>query len=201
MSHDSQAGHTISDMAPQDVEQARAVMLRSVVEDFQSDYDPAVHADIDDLVGWYSTPEGPFMLVVKDDESGCVIATGGIRGGALKEGLSPQHLVERYRDGCTGQIVRVYVLREERRRGIARAITQAILERAHAEGHYDRIAFHTFLHSPGAVAFWTSMGAALIEDDTEGISNAMFYEFGAPPAEPVRTTRPVEAQASAAANL
>lgn len=186
MSQQTEVGYRISDLRPEDVEPARAVMLRSVAEDFGADYDPLVHADIDDLEGWYSRPEGPFMLVVHDDLTGRVIATGGIRGGALKEGLSPEHLVERYRDGRTGQIVRVYVLREERRRGIARALVQAILERAASEGHYDRIALHTFLHSPGAVAFWTSTGAVLVEDDTDGISNAMFYEFEAPPAAPGR---------------
>lgn len=177
MNHEARAGYAISDMAREDVEEARAVMLRSVVEDFRSDYDPVVHADIDDLLGWYSSPGGPFMLVARDHSSGRVIATGGIRGGALTEGMSPKHLVERYRGGRTGQIVRVYVLREERRRGIARAIAEAILARARAEGHYDRIVFHTFLHSPGAVAFWTSMGATLVEDDTDGISSAMYYEI------------------------
>lgn len=181
MTNQIRIGYTIGGMAPEDVEAARALMLCSIVEDFQSEYDPAVHADIDDLEGWYSTPQGPFMLVARDDESGQVIATGGIRRGTLKEGLSPQHLVERYRDGRTAQIVRVYVLREERRRGIARTVVQAILDRARAEGHYDRIAFHTFLHSPGAVAFWTSMGATLVEDDTEGVSDAMFYEFDSLP--------------------
>ncbi|MEA5455115.1 GNAT family N-acetyltransferase [Sinomonas sp. JGH33] len=181
MIQDPRARYTVSDLAPGDLEEARAVMLRSIAEDFQSDYDPAIHADIEDLMGWYSVPEGPFMLVVKDDISGRVIATGGIRGGALKEGLSPEHLVQRYRDGSTGQIVRVYVLREERRRGIARAVVKAILDRAQAEGHYGRIVFHTFLHSPGAVAFWTSMGASLVEDDTDGISKAMFYEFDSLP--------------------
>ncbi|WP_415853564.1 GNAT family N-acetyltransferase [Sinomonas sp. G460-2] len=188
MNHDVRGGYTVSDMAPEDVQEARAVMLRSVAEDFGCDYDPAIHADIDDLLGWYSGPDGQFMLVVKDDASGRVVATGGIRGGALKEGLSPEHLVERYRDGRTGQIVRVYVLREERRRGIARAVVEAILDRAQAEGRYDRIVFHTFLHSPGAVAFWTSMGASLIEDDTDGISNAMFYEFDGLPGRVDATT-------------
>lgn len=177
MSQQTSVGYQITELRPEDVEQAREVMFRSVAEDFGSDYDPLVHADIDDLEGWYSGPQGPFMLVVRDDVTGRVIATGGIRGGTLKEGLSPQHLVERYRDGRTAQVVRVYVLREERRRGIARALVGAILDRARSDGYYDRIVLHTYLHSPGAVAFWTSTGAVLVEDDTDGISNAMFYEF------------------------
>ena len=182
MSQQTSVGYRITELRPEDAEQAREVMFRSIAEDFGSDYDPVVHADIDDLEGWYSKPQGPFMLVVRDDATGRVIATGGIRGGELKEGRSPQHLVDRYREGRTGQVVRVYVLREERRRGIARALAAAILERARSEGHYDRIVLHTYLHSPGAVAFWTSTGAVLVEDDTEGISNAMFYEFDSSPA-------------------
>jgi GNAT superfamily N-acetyltransferase len=172
-------GYTLRELTTADLAEARSVMLRSVIEDFKSEYDPRIHADIDDLIGWYTTPAGPFMLVAQDDTTGRIIGTGGVRGGALKEGLSPPHLVEKYGDGWTGQIVRVYVLREERRRGIARAIVRAAMERAESEHHYDRIVFHTFLHSPGAVAFWTSMGAELVEDDTEGVSNAMFYEFPA----------------------
>lgn len=177
MSQQTSVGYQIAELRPDDVEQAREVMFRSVAEDFGADYDPVVHADIDDLEGWYCRPEGPFMLVVRDDVTGRVIATGGIRGGALKEGRSPRHLVDRYRAERTGQIVRVYVLREERRRGIARALVRAILDRARSEGHYDRIVLHTYLHSPGAVGFWTSTGAVLVEDDTDGVSNAMFYEF------------------------
>ncbi len=97
------------------------------------------------------------MLVVADRATGELLATGGIRGGALKEGLSPQNLVERYRDGHTGQLVRVYVLREHRRRGIARIVVDAVLERVAQEGIYATIALHTFRHSPGAIPFWLSM--------------------------------------------
>jgi GNAT superfamily N-acetyltransferase len=181
-------GYTLREVTPADLDEARSVMLRSVIEDFQAEYDPRIHADIDDLTGWYTTPAGPFMLVAVDDATGRIVGTGGVRGGALKEGLSPPYLVEKYRDGRTGQIVRVYVLREERRRGIAKAIVRALLERAEAEQYYDRIVFHTFLHSPGAVAFWTSMGAVLVEDDTEGVSNALFYEFPVPEPAGVSTT-------------
>jgi GNAT superfamily N-acetyltransferase len=152
-------------------------MLRTVAEDFGDPYDPVVHADIDDMAAWYMRPEAPFMLVAQDEETGELLATAGIRGGALKEGLSPPHLVERYRDGRTGQLVRVYVLREHRRRGIARVLIQRALERAQREGHYRSIALHTFPHSPGALPFWQSMGAVVVEDDTTGVSRTLFMEI------------------------
>jgi len=168
----------IRELTVSDVPQAREVMLRTVREDFGDDHDPRVHADIDDMVAWYLTPAGPFMLVAEDEATGGILATAGIRGGALKEGLSPPHLVERYRDGRTGQLVRVYVLREHRRHGIARALVRAVLDRARREGHYDRIALHTFPHSPGALPFWQSFGAVVVEDDTAGVSRALFMEIG-----------------------
>jgi GNAT superfamily N-acetyltransferase len=169
-------GLVIRELTTEDLPQARAVMFRSVHEDFGDPYDPAIHADIDDMLAWYVTPAGPFMLVAVDPADG-VVATAGIRGGALKPGLSPPHLVERYKDGRTGQVVRVYVQREHRRRGIARRLVREVVDRARRENHYDTIALHTFPHSPGALPFWLSLGCAVVEDDTEGVSRALFMEF------------------------
>jgi GNAT superfamily N-acetyltransferase len=166
----------IRELTADDIPRAREVMLDTVREDFGDEYDPRVHADIDDMVGWYVFPAGPFMLVAAD-ETGEIVATAGIRGGALKEGLSPRHLVERYRDGRTGQLVRVYVARSHRRLGIARRLVLAVLDRARREGHYDTIALHTFPHSPGALPFWLSLGSVVVEDDTAGVSRALFMEI------------------------
>ncbi|HEX6355886.1 GNAT family N-acetyltransferase [Actinophytocola sp.] len=165
----------IRELAVEDVPEAREVMLRTVREDLGDRYDPRIHADIDDLVSWYLEPAGPFMLVAVDGP--VIVGTAGIRGGALKEGLSPPHLVERYRDGRTGQLVRVYVLSEHRRRGIARQLVDAVLDRARREGHYDTIALHTYRHSPGAVPFWLSFGSVVVEDDSDGASRALFMEI------------------------
>lgn len=167
----------IRELTVEDIPRAREVMLRTVREDFGDEYDPHVHADIDDMVGWYIAPAGPFMLVAVDEETGEIVATAGIRGGALKEGLSPRHLVERYRDGRAGQLVRVYVERSHRRLGIARSLVLAVLDRARREAHYDTIALHTFPHSPGALPFWQSLGSVVVEDDTAGPSRALFMEF------------------------
>jgi ribosomal protein S18 acetylase RimI-like enzyme len=160
-----------------DIPAAQAIMRRTVVEDFDEPYNPVIHADIDDVAGWYLEPKGPFMLVAEDTATGQVVATCGIRGGALKEGITPPHLVDRYRGGRTGQLVRVYVLKEHRRRHIARALVHAVLERARQEGHYDSIALHTYPHSPGALPFWQSIGCELIEDDSSGPTGAMFFEL------------------------
>lgn len=172
-------GFTIRPVEESDIDAARALMLRIVEEDFKDPYDPFVHADVDDIEGWYRTPPqpGPFLLVAIDDTTGELIGTCGVRAGSLKEGLSPQHLVKRYRDGRTGQLVRVYVPREQRRRGIAQQLVSAVLSRAAAEGHYDKIALHTFPHSPGALPFWIAQGGEVVFDDVNGISRALFMEI------------------------
>jgi GNAT superfamily N-acetyltransferase len=175
--HTGPEGIVIRELTEADIPAAQAVMMRSVIEDFGQSHNAVVHADIDDISGWYIEPTGPFMLVAEDIGTGEVIATCGIRQGALKEGLSPQHLVERYRNGRTGQLVRVYVLREHRRRHIARALVQAVVDRARREGHYDTIALHTYPHSPGALPFWQSLGCEVVEDDVDGMTKAVFFEL------------------------
>ena len=158
-------------------------MVRTILEDFEDEYDPAVSSDVADIDGTYGNPArpGPFMLVAEDDVTGEVIATCGVRAGQLKAGLSPDHLVERYKDERTGQLVRVYVLKEHRRRGIAAALVKATLARASADGNYDRIALHTYPHSPGALAFWIAMGAEVVADDSAGRSRSIFFEFASTP--------------------
>jgi GNAT superfamily N-acetyltransferase len=192
MTGTKETGFVVRELTAQDVPEARALMLRTVAEDFGHPYDPVVHADIDEMVSCYLQPHGPFLLVAADNHTGELLATAGIRGGALKEGLSPPHLVERYRDGSAGQLVRVYVLREHRRRGIARVLIDEVIRRARREGRYDTITLHTFPHSPGALPFWQSMGAVVVEDDTGGVSRALFMEI------PLGTGNPREEARTAA---
>jgi GNAT superfamily N-acetyltransferase len=173
----SPEGVLIRELTEADIPAAQALMMSTVIEDFGESHDAVIHADIDDIRGWYLEPEGPFMLVAEDTATSEVIATCGIRAGTLKEGLSPQRLVERYRDGRTGQLVRVYVQKEHRRRHVARVLVMAVVERARQEFYYDTIALHTYPHSPGALPFWQSLGCELVEDDVDGISRALFFEL------------------------
>jgi GNAT superfamily N-acetyltransferase len=166
-----------------DVADAQALMIRTLVEDFGDAYDPGTQTDIADIEGWYLRTDGAFMLVAEDTATGQIVATCGLRAGRLKEDQTPahlSHLVERYRDERVGQFVRVYVLREHRRRRIARALVTAVLDRARAEGYYDRIALHTLPHSPGALPFWQSVGCELVLDDSGGPTRAMFFELPLP---------------------
>ena len=168
----------IRELREADISAAQEVM-RSALEDTDERYDPVIHADIEDLRGAYLRREDAFMLVVEDTTSGEVVATGGLRNGALDpEGVPPQLalLERRYRDGGTGQVTHVHVLPRHRRRGIARAVVEAIIDRARAEARYVRLALHTHPYSPGARPFWLAMGFQEVLDDMEA-SRQIFFEL------------------------
>jgi GNAT superfamily N-acetyltransferase len=169
----------IRELTEADVPAAQEIMKRSVLEDLGETYDPATHADIGDLHDSHLHTEGAFMLVVEDTASGDLVATGGIRSGALGPDDVPAHLAlleRRYRDGRTGQIVRVHVRHEHRRRGIARALVQEIISRVNATALYERLALQTHPYSPGALPFWQAMGFAEVLDDIE-YSRRIFFEL------------------------
>ena len=174
------AGFLIGPLPAEYRAQARAVMMRSVTDDLGLRYDCHLHRDIDDLDGTYPGTGGPFMLVAVDPDTETVLATGGVRDGQLNPDHCPEHLVQRYADGRTGQIVRVYTLRAHRRQGIARAVVASIFERVQNSGSYDRLALHTVHSSPGAVPFWQAMGFVIVADDSGGPSQAVFMELGYP---------------------
>jgi len=167
--------YTIRPASAADLPAAKALMRRTVEEDFGTPYDPAYHRDIDDLAGFYLAPPRHRLFVAIDAGSGALIGTGGIRVGRLRGG--PEHLVRRYAGDDTAQLVRIYVGREHRRRGIARAIVQACLAFALDEGGYSIIALHTFPHSPGALPFWQSMATQVGYQERSQIPPEAFFEI------------------------
>lgn len=169
------ASFLIRRVTPSDVEAAQALMRRVVEQDFQSTYDPALHRDIDDVVGTYITPKRHVLFIAMDESSGAVIGTAGARDGALHRG--PDHLIDRYGGGRTAQLVRVYVRREDRRRGVARALLARVLQFILADGRYTAISLHTFPHSPGALAFWESIGTKVWAYEREGQYPQVFFEI------------------------
>lgn len=166
---------TIRRATPADLPAARAIMLRILEEDFRIGYDPAVSWDIGDLEGIYlGHPRR--TLVVAVDADGQVIGTAGVRGGRLRGG--PTELVQRYADeDATAQLVRVYILREHRRRGLGRALLRAVLRFVLDDGRYRVITLHTFPHSPGALPFWASVGDQVGEITDERGMTEVFFEI------------------------
>ena len=166
---------SIREAIPADLPAAKALMTHTVEEDFGTPYDPAYHRDIDDLAAAYLDPPRHALFVAVDDGSGEVIATGGLRVGRLRGG--PVELVSRYAGDDTAQLVRIYVARQHRRRGIARALVRACLAFALRDGGYSIIALHTFPHSPGALAFWQSMATQVGYQERSGIPAEAFFEI------------------------
>lgn len=101
--------------------------------------------------------------------------TGGVRVGRLRGG--PEALIRRYAGDDTAQLVRIFVRREARRRGIARALVRACLAFALADGGYSIIALHTFPHSPGALPFWESMARRVGALSRTGLPSEVFFEI------------------------
>lgn len=169
-------GFTVRRARPEDLPAARAIMIRTFEEDFGTGYQPEIHTDIANLGAVYIDDPRHALFVAVDDATSEVIATAGVRDGGLKAGLSPAHLVERYDPETTAQLVRVYTLPGHRRRGIARALVAATLAFVLEDGGYERVALHTYPHSPGALAFWTAIGTRQVDDDRDGPSQAIFFE-------------------------
>lgn len=172
-------GFTVRPMTPADVPAAKRIMLRTFDEDFRTGYQPEVHSDVERLEEVYLRTPRQAMFVAIDEATGEVVGTAGVRDGTLKPGLSPEHLVRRYANDHTAQLVRVYTLREHRRRGIAGALVNATLGFVVADGGYSIVALHTYPHSPGAIGFWEAMGATIVADDRDGPSRAVFLEMPA----------------------
>lgn len=166
---------TIRPATVADLPAAKALMRRTVEEDFGTPYDPGYHRDIDDLVAAYLEPPRHRLFVALEGTSSELIGTGGIRVGRLLGG--PEHLVRRYADDDTAQLVRIYVAREHRRRGIARAVVRACLAFALEDGGYSIIALHTFPHSPGALPFWQSMATQVGYQERSEIPPEAFFEI------------------------
>ena len=168
----------IRELREADISAAEEVM-RSVVEDSAQAHDLVVDAAVEDLRGSYLRSDGAFMLVVEDTRSGRLVATGGLRNGAFDpEEVPPQLalLERRYRDGRTGQVTRVHVLPQYRRRGIGRALVEAIIDRAGTEALYVRLALHTHPYSPGGLPFCLALGFQEVLDDMEA-SRQIFFEL------------------------
>lgn len=177
------AGFSIRPATNGDIPGARALMIRILEEDFRTDYLPEFHRDVADIAGVYLAPPRHTLFVAVDDATGELVATGGVRGGSLRHG--PPELAERYDDEHTAQLVRIYVRREDRRRGVARALVQVILEFILADDTYRTIALHTFPHSPGALAFWESIGTKVAEYEREGQFPQVFFEISREQAEAI----------------
>jgi GNAT superfamily N-acetyltransferase len=137
--------------------------MRRMLADELGGYDPALHADVDDLRGYYLETAGRALLVCTDDDQGAdplVMGTATVRPGGPSAEYVPQWLWQRYAQAATGQIGRVWVDRRHRRRGVGRALALTAVRWATEYG-YSPICLHTNASVPGALAFWRAFPGAM----------------------------------------
>ncbi|MEZ4554702.1 MAG: GNAT family N-acetyltransferase [Dehalococcoidia bacterium] len=156
-------GYVVRLAKRRDLPAARALMLRVLDEDYGYGYQPEIHADMDDLEGYYLRHPGQAFAVAVDDESGEIIAVGCVQAGGRFPPPRPDALVARFPREATGEIARVFAAREHRRRGAARDIVERLRRWAVDDARYEHLVLHTNTARDGAEAFWRSMAVELYD--------------------------------------
>jgi GNAT superfamily N-acetyltransferase len=158
-------GYTLRTATEADVPGARRVMLDTVYRDLRTGYRPEWHGDIIDLAGAYLLPPRHTLLVAEHD--GEVVATAGVRAHGPAHPPNPLWLAERFPSATTAQLCRVYVDPAHRRRGLARHLVTALLGFIAADPGFRDAYLHTDPASPGADAFWRSLGTLVLDERPE----------------------------------
>jgi GNAT superfamily N-acetyltransferase len=156
------AAPTVRLAGPDDLPAVEAHMRR-MLDDELGGYDPALHADVNDLAGHYLDSPTRALLVCTG-EGDVVAGTAVVRPGGPSAHHVPRWLSQRYDDAPTGQVGRVWVDRRHRRHGVGRALAVAAARRAFDLG-YAPVCLHTNASVPGALAFWRAFpGAVEVHD-------------------------------------
>ena len=156
----------VREATPADLPAIEVHMRRLLAEELGG-YDPALHADVDDLAGAYLGSDARALLVCTRELPGggeVVAGTAVVRPGGPAAAYVPRWLWQRYADATTGQIGRVWVDRRHRRCGVGQALALAGVRWAFDHGH-DPVCLHTNASVPGALAFWRAFpGAVEVHD-------------------------------------
>jgi GNAT superfamily N-acetyltransferase len=163
---------------PGDVPAVQALFARVLDEDLGYGFRPEWHADIADPAAAYLHTPGQ-QLFLAEDADGTLLGTAAVRAGGPR---SPQVLVERYAGQRVAQLVRVWVLREHRRRGAARSLVEAAVSWAVTDGGYDTICLHTDTAVPGAEDFWRSLPVREVLDERRPGATLQTVHFELDPA-------------------
>jgi ribosomal protein S18 acetylase RimI-like enzyme len=150
---------------PADLPAVEAHMRRMLADELGG-HDPALHADVDDLRGYYLGSPARALLVCTREIAGRseIAGTAVVRPGGPAAHHVPDWLSRRYDDAGTGQIGRVWVDPGHRRRGVGQALALAGARWAFAAG-YSPVCLHTNASVPGALAFWRAFpGAVEVHD-------------------------------------
>ncbi|MSS75076.1 GNAT family N-acetyltransferase [Candidatus Pacearchaeota archaeon] len=150
-----------------DAQEVREFCLRIIKEEYNIDYTPEYHTDLD-LLGkkddMYSTDKKGVFLVVKYKNR--VVGVGGLRNLSTKPLIAKQ-FSNRYENKDIGSLWRVYIDKAWRDYGIGTEIVNR-LEDVAKKYSYKQIYLHTSLKNPDAVEFWKRKGyIVFLEEDNE----------------------------------
>lgn len=185
---------SVRPVRPEEIVQTQTHILRVLEEDLGVGYVPEWHYDLDDIQGVYIDNPRQALFVAVDDESGAIVGTTAVRALPPKSPPHPKWLAKRCTGPQTAQLLRVYVAREHRRRGIARALVDTAAQFIADEGSYDVIYLHTDASLAGAESFWRSLPTTEIYDGRgrgEG-SEALHFELAMPKPSASRFTAPAD---------
>jgi GNAT superfamily N-acetyltransferase len=142
----------------EDLDACQEHMWRVIDEDLRG-YHEHWHSDIDDLAGTYLERPGWGLLVAELD--GVFAGTTTVKPGGPASPPAPAWLAQHYATKHTGQLARVWVVRELRRRGVGRALVTAAARWALGPCGYEVLCLHTDASSAGALDFWRAYPAAV----------------------------------------
>jgi GNAT superfamily N-acetyltransferase len=158
----------------------REHVLRVSRDDIGFEYRPEWHWDVDDLQGTYVDNPRHALFVAIEADTGTLLGTTSIVNVGPKSPPHPEWLAERYNAPDVAQLLRVYIVRQARRRGIARALVAEARQFTADEGGYRTLYLHTNASVPGAEAFWRAMPTTEIYDgrgNRDGYSEALHFEL------------------------
>jgi GNAT superfamily N-acetyltransferase len=152
--------------------------MRRVLDEDLRGYRQRWHHDVDDLAGTYLDRAGWTLFVAELD--GAFAGTTAVKPGGPASPPSPAWLGRRYATQPTGQLARVWILRQLRRRGVGRALVTAAAQWALGPGGYTVVCLHTDASSLGALDFWRAYPAAVeVFDGRPDPWDTVYFELDA----------------------
>jgi GNAT superfamily N-acetyltransferase len=164
--HPNDPGYVVRPARHADLAGARSVMLDTFYRIFDYGYLPDSHHDVIDLAATYlDHPVNRLWVATCDDQ---VVATTAVRAQGPRCPPHPRRLADRYPDGSTAQLFRVYVRPEHHRRGLATRLVREAITFVSAHPDLHDLYLHTDDRVPGALAFWQTFGTIVHDGRTAG---------------------------------
>lgn len=177
------SGITLREVEPADFLAVREHVLRVVREDLRLEYRAEWHWDLDDMQHAYVDHPRQALFVASDADSGRIVGSTSVVNVGPNAPPHPTWIARRYSHSTVAQLLRVYIARDYRRRGIARGLVERARQFVASASGYDTIYLHTDASVPGAEAFWRAMPTTLVYDgrgNSEGYSQAVHFELAFP---------------------